>query len=106
MAAQPLEGNRLTADLVFRRERVAVFVDGCFWHGCPMHKKVPATNVEYWTKKMARNRQRDSRIDEDLRRAGWTVIRIWEHEPVAQAANEVLTAILGASGCPIVARHS
>jgi DNA mismatch endonuclease (patch repair protein) len=66
-------------DFVFRRERLAVFVDGCFWHGCPSHLRMPASNVAYWNAKIARNMARDRRVNGELRRAGWTVVRIWEH---------------------------
>ena len=66
-------------DFVFRSERVAVFVDGCFWHGCPSHLRMPASNVEYWTAKIGRNMARDRRTTAELRCEGWTVIRIWEH---------------------------
>lgn len=72
----PVWGN---PDFVFRPERVAVFVDGCFFHGCPRCFKPPKSNVDYWTAKIARNRARDRRITRELRESGWTVIRIWEH---------------------------
>lgn len=67
-------------DFVFRRERIAVFVDGCFWHGCPLHGELPANNVEYWRAKLARNLKRDRFVNDVLRKAGWRVIRIWEHD--------------------------
>jgi DNA mismatch endonuclease (patch repair protein) len=73
---QPLPGK---PDFVFRRERLAVFVDGCFWHGCPWHLRMPASNVVYWNAKIARNMARDRRVNAELRRAGWRVIRLWEH---------------------------
>ena len=66
-------------DFVFRRERVAVFIDGCFWHSCPKHVRAPASNVEYWTAKLARNLARDRNVNAALRRAGWKVVRVWEH---------------------------
>ncbi len=65
-------------DFVFRRERVAVFVDGCFWHGCPRHATMPATRAAWWAAKLARNAQRDRAVTRALRAAGWTVLRIWE----------------------------
>ncbi len=65
-------------DFVFRAERVVVFVDGCFWHGCPKCGEVPASNAEYWGKKITRNRKRDRRVGRMLRAKGWMVIRIWE----------------------------
>ncbi|TVQ61291.1 MAG: DNA mismatch endonuclease Vsr [Phycisphaerales bacterium] len=67
-------------DVVFVRARVAVFVDGCFWHGCPAHCRVPATNRSYWLAKIARNRARDAAADTALKRAGWRVVRVWEHD--------------------------
>ena len=66
-------------DFVFPRLRVAVFVDGCFWHGCPKHATQPKTNAGFWRKKIARNQQRDREVGRVLRRAGWRVIRVWEH---------------------------
>lgn len=69
-------------DLVFVGARVAVFVDGCFWHGCPAHYSCPATNATFWKAKLARNTQRDRRVEVELSRLGWTVLRVWEHELV------------------------
>jgi DNA mismatch endonuclease (patch repair protein) len=66
-------------DFVFDRERLAVFVDGCFWHGCPSCHRPPSSNQEYWTRKVARNRSRDRRNSRALRIDGWTVLRVWEH---------------------------
>jgi DNA mismatch endonuclease (patch repair protein) len=66
-------------DFAFRRERVAVFVDGCFWHRCPRCFRMPTTNPEYWTRKIARNVARDRRVARELTAKGWTVVRIWEH---------------------------
>jgi len=76
-------------DFVFRRDRVALFVDGCFWHGCPKHGRQPKTNTAYWTQKLSRNTARDQSVSRTLRQSGWTVIRLWEHHlsaPVAVAA--------------------
>jgi DNA mismatch endonuclease, patch repair protein len=67
-------------DFVFRKERVTIFVDGCFWHGCPTHGACPASNREFWLRKLARNRQRDCLVDRMLQAKGWTVLRVWEHE--------------------------
>lgn len=67
-------------DFVFRHERVAVFVDGCFWHLCPAHATVPKTNSSYWNRKLLRNRARDRQQTKQLRAAGWRVVRIWEHD--------------------------
>jgi DNA mismatch endonuclease (patch repair protein) len=66
-------------DFLFRRNRLAVFVDGCFWHGCPKHCKIPAGNRAFWKKKFAANKARDRLVTRILRQQGWTVIRIWEH---------------------------
>nr|VFK21856.1 MAG: T/G mismatch-specific endonuclease [Candidatus Kentron sp. LPFa]VFK35239.1 MAG: T/G mismatch-specific endonuclease [Candidatus Kentron sp. LPFa] len=87
-------------DLVFPGKRLAVFVDGCFWHGCPIHGEIPATNREFWEKKLGDNLARDRRIDAELSGMGWRVVRIWVHEikqGVAVAAEKVMVAI---RGCP------
>lgn len=81
----PIEGLRRRADLVFSKARIAVFIDGCFWHGCPQHFVAPKTNVDYWRAKIDRNMLRDRETDSRLRAEGWFVIRIWEHEPSAEA---------------------
>jgi len=73
---QPLPGR---PDFLFRRERVAVFVDGCFWHGCREHCRMPKTSLGYWNPKIARNKRRDQEVKALLRRQGWRVYRIWEH---------------------------
>ena len=66
-------------DFVFPTERVAVFVDGCFWHGCSRHGRVPASNVAFWERKLEANKRRDRLVTRTLRRLGWRVVRIWEH---------------------------
>src|ERR1022692_3334985 len=66
-------------DFVFRRERLAVFVDGCFWHGCHVHGECPATNRTYWRRKLARNKARDQRTVRQLKQQNWRVLRVWEH---------------------------
>ena len=73
----PLAGK---PDFVFRRLRLAVFVDGCFWHGCPRCYNEPKSNRVFWRRKIARNRERDLAVNRALRRAGWRVLRIWQHE--------------------------
>lgn len=82
VAARPISGLRRTADMVFRPAKVAVFIDGCFWHGCPEHYVQPRTNADYWSAKIDGNRQRDADTDHRLRDAGWTVLRYWEHQLV------------------------
>lgn len=70
---------KVRPDFVFRRERVAIFVDGCFWHGCPQHATQPKSNAAFWRRKLTANRERDRRVNRVLRNAGWRVLRIWEH---------------------------
>lgn len=93
VAARPLPDRPWTADLVFAGPRLAVFLDGCYWHGCPEHYAQPRTNSTYWLGKIERNRARDGQVDTDLRAAGWTPLRIWEHEPVGDAAQRVVAAL-------------
>lgn len=80
---------RRTADLVFPRAKVAVFVDGCFWHGCPEHHTVAATKAAFWAQKVRRTRECDAEIDWLLSEAGWLSVRVWEHEDPRQAADRV-----------------
>ncbi|MBW8485905.1 very short patch repair endonuclease [Actinomadura sp. PM05-2] len=86
VSARPLPQLRRTADLVFGKAKVAVFVDGCFWHGCPEHHTKAATNAGYWSDKVVRNRERDADTNERLAEAGWAVLRFWEHEDPVKAA--------------------
>ena len=74
---QPIFGK---PDFVFPKQRVAIFVDGCFWHGCPKHCNTPSINRVFWERKLGANKTRDRRVNRELRRHGWYVIRIWEHE--------------------------
>lgn len=83
------DGRAVRPDLVFKGARVAVFVDGCFWHGCPEHLHAPKHNAAYWTEKLRRNRQRDELDSARLARAGWIVLRVWEHVKPTDAADEV-----------------
>ena len=80
---------RTRGDIVFTRRRLVVFVDGCFWHGCPEHATAPKTNAEWWREKLAANVARDRRVDEELWALGWAVLRIWEHEPVERAVGRI-----------------
>ncbi len=85
----PAQGVRSRADVVFGPEKVAVYVDGCFWHCCPQHGTMPKANAEFWERKLKRNRQRDVETGEALRERGWEIVRIWEHEEVVVAADRV-----------------
>jgi DNA mismatch endonuclease (patch repair protein) len=89
----PIAGRRRRADVVFPRARVAVYVDGCFWHSCPEHGTSPRANATWWRAKLERNRQRDRDTDRSLREAGWIVVRVWEHEDVDDAAERVAAAV-------------
>jgi DNA mismatch endonuclease (patch repair protein) len=93
VAARPLPNLRRTADLVFRPAKVAVFIDGCYWHGCPEHYVSPKTNPGYWSDKVARNKARDRDTDEQLQAAGWTVLRFWEHEPAEDCAVKIAATV-------------
>jgi DNA mismatch endonuclease (patch repair protein) len=84
---------RVVPDVLFGRARVAVFLDGCFFHQCPDHGVQPRSNAAYWTPKLARNVERDRRVDAALRADGWTVIRIWEHEDPRTSAAKVASAV-------------
>jgi DNA mismatch endonuclease (patch repair protein) len=88
-----LPAGRVRPDIVFTRRRVAVFVDGCFWHCCPEHGSKPSVNQSYWSPKLARNVERDARNTAWLTEAGWTVVRIWEHEDIASAMEQVTAAL-------------
>lgn len=87
---RPIEDvPRVRPDIVFVSARVAVFVDGCFWHGCPEHGSEPKAHGEWWKRKLQRNGERDRRHDAALREAGWAVIRVWEHEDPKEAAKRI-----------------
>ncbi|NAZ80263.1 DNA mismatch endonuclease Vsr [Kineococcus sp. R8] len=89
----PLPGLRRRADLLFPRRRVAVYVDGCFWHRCPIHGSAPRNNGDWWKDKLDGNVARDRDTDERLLTAGWAVVRIWEHENATTAADRVQQVI-------------
>ena len=91
----PLAGMRRRADLVFPRLKVAVYVDGCFWHSCPQHATVSKNNQDWWVAKLAGNVTRDRDTDTRLTEAGWRVVRVWEHEDPAVAA-DLVTRLLRA----------
>jgi DNA mismatch endonuclease (patch repair protein) len=94
-------GARVRPDIVFTRRRLAVFIDGCFWHRCPEHGTSPRVNTSYWAPKLERNIARDQRVDQALRAAGWTVLRIWEHvDPVEAAAQVIATLDRGPKQAP------
>ncbi|MEU5826304.1 very short patch repair endonuclease [Micromonospora tulbaghiae] len=90
---RPIKAVRRTADLLFPKLKLAVFLDGCFWHGCPQHHTVAKTNASFWAEKVAANRRRDADTNERLMAQGWKVVRVWEHEPVAEAAARVAATV-------------
>ena len=79
--------------MVFRGARVAVYLDGCFWHGCPLHYNAPKANRGFWAEKVARNRERDQKVTASLQGAGWLVLRFWEHEDAEVCADIVCAAV-------------
>ncbi|MET8227440.1 very short patch repair endonuclease [Streptomyces sp. NPDC004082] len=84
---------RRTIDIVFGKEKIAVFMDGCFWHGCPQHATHPKANAEWWRAKLEKNMARDRETTAHLRAAGWTVLRFWEHESAEDVARHVTAAL-------------
>ncbi|CAL9309957.1 very short patch repair endonuclease [Streptomyces sp. SudanB182_2057] len=90
---KPLKGVRREADVLFGPAKVAVFVDGCFWHGCPEHATWPKTNADFWRTKIEGNRRRDTDTDERLASAGWLAVRVWEHEDPIEAAARVVAHV-------------
>jgi DNA mismatch endonuclease, patch repair protein len=84
---------RRVADVVFPRLKIAVFVDGCFWHGCPEHASWPKSNAEFWREKIEANRARDADTNVRLTEAGWRVIRVWEHANPGDAADEIFELV-------------
>lgn len=91
-------GGRRRADIVFPRARVAVFVDGCFWHDCPLHGTAPKNNADWWRNKLMQNVERDRDTDATLAAAGWIAVRVWEHEAPIDAADRVEDALTGRVG--------
>jgi DNA (cytosine-5)-methyltransferase 1 len=98
----PVEGIRTKADIVFPRAKVAVFVHGCFWHGCPEHSRPTKSNTKWWADKIATNRKRDVETKAALEAEGWTVLRVWEHEPPDAAADRI-TAVVSDATAELVA---
>ncbi|MEU1860788.1 very short patch repair endonuclease [Streptomyces gardneri] len=90
---RPLKGVRREADIVFGPAKVAVFVDGCFWHGCPEHATWPKRNSGFWREKIEKNRARDANTDALLLEAGWASVRVWEHESADEAAARVKAVV-------------
>ncbi len=86
-------GRVVRPDIVFTPARLAVFVDGCFWHACPIHGNQPRANTEYWRPKLERNVARDRAVDEALTAAGWRILRAWEHEPAPEIADRVAATL-------------
>jgi DNA mismatch endonuclease (patch repair protein) len=92
------EAGIVRPDVAFTRARLAVFVDGCYWHGCPEHGRVPKVNVAYWGPKLARNVERDRDNTAALEAGGWTVLRFWEHQDVELAAAETVAVLAALRG--------
>lgn len=90
----PMVSLRRRADIVFTRARVAIFVDGCFWHSCPLHGTVPKSNKEFWKDKLDTNRRRDQDTDARLAQAGWVSIHVWEHEDPSDRVEEIAAVII------------
>ena len=86
-------GGRRRADIVFTRKRIAVYIDGCFWHGCPIHATRPKANADYWGPKLDRNIERDLETTASLELAGWAVLRFWEHQASAAVAEAISKAV-------------
>lgn len=92
--ARPLPQLNRRADLVFMRAKVAVFIDGCYWHGCPEHGTAAKTNAGYWAPKIARNRERDVDTDAQLLAGGWAVVRAWEHDDPVRVVERIVNAVM------------
>ncbi|WP_255410965.1 very short patch repair endonuclease [Blastococcus sp. TF02A-30] len=94
--AWPVPGQRRrTIDIAFTRARLAVFIDGCFWHGCPLHATSPKANAAWWAEKIATNQARDADVTAQLRELAWTVLRFWEHEPPGDVVMRIVEALEG-----------
>lgn len=93
VARRPESSLNRTADIVFTKQRIAVFIDGCYWHACPEHRTVARSNASYWAQKLERNVARDADTTSRLEEAGWTVLRFWEHEDPDVVAASVAAAV-------------
>lgn len=89
VASRPLLNLNRTADILFRRAQLAIFVDGCFWHGCPLHFRPAKTNADFWSEKLRANVSRDHETTVTLHEYGWVVMRVWEHEDPTDVADEI-----------------
>jgi DNA mismatch endonuclease, patch repair protein len=92
--AKPIKDLNRRADIVFRSPKVAIFVDGCFWHGCPIHGTQAKANAGFWKNKIKQNQIRDEDTNKRLKKAGWRVVRVWEHENPEKAAKKINNIIL------------
>jgi DNA mismatch endonuclease, patch repair protein len=93
VCTRPVRDIACTADMVFRKAKVAVFIDGCFWHGCPTHYRRPMTNSQYWGRKIEGNIARDRRNTDTLSARGWCVLRFWAHEETDIVVNRIMRAV-------------
>lgn len=93
---KPIEGLNRRADIIFRSAKVAIFVDGCFWHGCPKHGTQAKANAEFWRNKIERNKERDEETNRLLKKAGWKVVRVWEHESAKKIAGKIYEVVIKA----------
>jgi DNA mismatch endonuclease (patch repair protein) len=91
----PVESVRSKADIVFPGPKIAVFVHGCFWHGCPEHHRATKSNTKWWADKIAANRARDKQTRMALEAASWTVVQVWEHEAPGSAAERIAALVAG-----------
>lgn len=95
----PIAGLRSRADIVFTKHKIAIYIDGCFWHACPLHASWPKKNPQFWKSKIQENIRRDHRVQQELINSGWTVLRFWEHESpqlvVTRIENELARAVSG-----------
>jgi len=92
---RPVPGLACTVDVVFPTERLALFIDGCYWHSCPEHATAPITNSEWWHAKLTATRERDERNTKALTEAGWQVVRVWEHEDPSFVADKIAQTVEG-----------